>query len=289
MCSGYSQSLVIATYQYAANNRIANIQPLADHLSKHLHRTVEVKSYPTVHQFIEAIRKNEVDIALINTFGYLLLESASDRYQMKPYSVLSVREDAKDNYKTAVIAPSDFNADTLYQLQTLAKETRLLLVAVGSTSGNLVPRLALSAVGLKNPESDFTRVSYAGNHRAAVDSVLSSHDRMVAAIGSTEYFDLLKHPAKAARIKLLWMSPEIPLGPVLLHDRLPADLKKSIALLLTELHHTNSEALNAVKDGWSEAKQAEKYIPFTPGYYSAFTRQLGDKQTMERILKQFAK
>lgn len=32
----HAQSLVLATYQYATNDRLVNIQPLATHLSKEL-------------------------------------------------------------------------------------------------------------------------------------------------------------------------------------------------------------------------------------------------------------
>lgn len=282
-----AQSLVLATYQYATNDRLANIQPLATHLSKELGVPVQIKSYPTVHAFIEGIRRNEVDIALINTFGYLLLESAP--YDMKPDVVLKVKEGAQDNYTTSFVAPVGFPVDTLSQIAPLSSKTKLMLVAVGSTSGNLVPRLGLSAAGIKDPEQAFASVAYGGNHTSTMDSVLvSGNDDRIAAMGSTEYIAVLKDPQKAARIKLLWRSPEIPLGPVLLHNRLSEATRANIRRLLLGLHKTDPSTLDAVKKGWSEAKQAEYYMPLEPGYYHAFTQQLGDKQTMQRILKQFA-
>lgn len=283
----HAQSLVLATYQYASNNRLANIQPLATHLSKELGVTVQVKSYPTVHSFIEGIRKNEVDIALINTFGYLLLESAP--YDMRPSVVLKVKEGAQDNYTTSLVAPVGFPVDTLSKITSVARTTQLMLVAVGSTSGNLVPRLGLSAAGIKDPEKDFASVGYGGNHRSTMDSVLApGHDNRIAAMGSTEYLSVMKDPLKAAKVKLLWRSPEIPLGPVLLHNRLSAANQTAIRELLLALHTTEPSTLEAIKNGWSEAKQAEYYIPLAPDYYHRFTQQLGDKTTMQRILNQFA-
>lgn len=284
-----AQNLVLATYQYATNNRLANIQPLATHLSKELGVPVAVKSYPTVHAFIDGIRNNEVDIALINTFGYLLLESATSAYAMQPSVVLKVKDGAQDNYKTAIVAPKSFPVDTLTRVPTVAATTKLMLVAIGSTSGNLVPRLALSAVGLKDPEKDFAAVVYGGNHKSTMDSVLASTTpNIVAAMGSTEYLALLKDPVRAAKVKLLWYSPEIPLGPVLLHNRLSTATKATINRLLLALHTTEPATLESVKNGWSEAKQAEYYVPLKPGYYETFTRQLGDQQTMQKILKLFA-
>lgn len=285
--AGYPQKLVLATYQYADNNRLANIQPLANHLQQSLGLEVKVKSYPSVHDFINGIQNNEVDIALINTFGYFLLEAASKKYSMKPAVVLQIAEGAKDNYKTAIIALKDLRADTLSELNKIASTLKLALVNKGSTSGNLVPRLALSAVGIPNPEKDFLAVVDGKNHRATVDSLLAGKAD-IAAIGSSEYFSFIQNPESAVKIKLLWLSPEIPLGPVLFHDRLPASLRAKLNSVFLQLQQTNANALESVKNGWSEAKQAEKYITITDDYYTPFRNQLGDSKAMEAILKQFA-
>jgi phosphonate transport system substrate-binding protein len=286
--ASHAQPLTVATYQYATNNRIANIQPLADQLGVVLKRAVQVKSYASVHAFIEGIRNNEADIVLINTFGYLLLEAGNQKHEMKAAAVLSVKQGASDNYKTAFIAPVNYPADNLQQAAGIAPSTRLLLVSPGSTSGNLVPRLALSGAGIKEPEQKFQSVTYAGNHRNAIDSITQTTQSVIAAIGSTEYFSGLKDPARAGLFKLLWLSPEIPLGPVLVHNRLSVTEQEKIQSLLLSLHTEHPQALESVKKGWSEAAQAEKYIPFTSNYYQAFVSQMGDPQTLEKILKQFA-
>ena len=281
-----AQPLVIATYQYADNNRIGNIQPLADHLAAKTGKAVEVKSYPTVHLLIEAIQKNEVDIALINSFGYFMLEASPVAYPMKPYAVLRVKEHAKDNYKTAIIIAHRFNTDTLHDVKQIAPSLRLMLVSPGSTSGNLVPRLAFNSIGLKKPETDFKQVSYGKNHKAAVDSVILGKAD-IAAVGSTEYFSLLKASSRAKQIKLLWLSPEIPLGPLLINNRVTTPLRNSIVTLLLELHQTNAPALEAVKKGWSEAAQTDQFIRLQKNYYKPFRKQSGDEKTMAKIIKQF--
>jgi phosphonate transport system substrate-binding protein len=281
-----AQPLVIATYQYADNNRIANIQPLADHIAAKTGKVVEVKSYKTVHLLIEAIQNNEVDIALINSFGFFMLETSSSVYPMKPYAVLRVKENAKDNYKTAIIIADRFAADTLRDIKRITSSLRLMLVSPGSTSGNLVPRLAFNSVGLKNPETDFKQVSYGKNHKAAIDSVLLGKAD-IAAVGSTEYFSLLKDSSRAKKIKLLWLSPEIPLGPLLINNRVKAPLRDSIIALLLDLHETNAAAIEAVKRGWSEAAQTDRFIRLPKDYYKPFRKQSGDKKTMTKIIKQF--
>lgn len=283
----WAQKIVLATYQYADNNRLENIRPLAQYLSDSTGLQVEVKSYPTVHQFIESIQKNEVDIALINTFGYLLLEAAQTKYDMKPFAVLKVREGVENNYKTAVLARADFPVDAIENVKTVASAARLGLVNIGSTSGNLLPRLKLAAVGIDTPENLFQSVEYCGNHKQAVEMLLESKTD-ICAVGSTEYFNLIADKNRAEKVKLLWLSPEIPLGPVLLHKRLSKVNRQRIIAHLLKLDNTSPAALEAVKSGWSEAKQAYKYIEIEKSYYNPFKNQFGSKRSMEKILRQFA-
>lgn len=283
----FAQKIVLATYQYSDNNRLENIKPLAQFLSDSLGLNVEVKSYPTVHTFIEGIQRNEVDIALINTFGYLLLETAKLKYRMKPCAVLKVKDGAEDNYKTAILAGKDFPVDTITNLKTVASKFSLGLVSIGSTSGNLVPRLKLSSIGIETPENIFKSVEYCNNHKNTIDLLLSGKINICAA-GSTEYFNAMADTSKSKHIKLLWLSSEIPLGPVLLHKRLANPLKEKIITHLLNLYKNSPATLEAIKSGWSEAKQAEKYIKVNRHYYDPFKDQFSNKKAMEKILRQFA-
>ncbi len=284
--NSFAQKIVLATYQYADNNRLKNIQPLAQYLSDSLGIKVETKSYPTVHQFIEGIQKNEVDIALINTFGYLLLESATITNPMKPYLVLKVRQGAENNYKTAVLSRKDFPIDTILHIKKVAKQYKLGLVNIGSTSGNLMPRLKMSALGIHSPENSFQSIEYCQNHKNGVEMLLTKKVD-ISAVGSTEYFNLLSDTIQSKSIKLLWLSTEIPLGPVLLHNKLSAKIKQQIVNHLLKLDQSSPATLEAIKSGWSEAKQAEKYIKINREYYNGFKSQFGNKKSMEDILKQF--
>lgn len=285
--SVHAQRLVLATYQYADNNRLDNIKPLSKYLADSLGFEIEIKSYPTVHLFIEGIKKNEVDIALINTFGYLLLETAINKYEMKPYAVLKVKEGTHDNYKTAILARKSISVSNIKDLYPVASKYRLGLVSIGSTSGNLMPRLKLSSIGIESPESVFKSVEYCNNHKNTIDLLVDGKID-ICAVGSTEYFKVLADKNKADSVRLLWLSSEIPLGPVLLHDRLSESTKLKVLSLLLSLDKVNVESLESVKLGWSEAKQAEKYIKIDGSYYDQFKDQFGNKEAMQRILIQFA-
>jgi hypothetical protein len=68
---------------------------------------------------------------------------------------------------------------------------------------------------------------------------------------------------------------------------MPASVKTTIIGELLQLEKTNPEALLSVKNGWSEAKQAEKFIQIDSSYYSSFKKELGEAVYLQKILKQF--
>jgi ABC-type phosphate/phosphonate transport system substrate-binding protein len=127
---------------------------------------------------------------------------------------------------------------------------------------------------------------YGNTHQATIDSVAEGKVGL-AAVGSSAYFSFISTAENARKVKLVWLSPEIPLGPVLVNKRMPASVKTTIIGELLQLEKTNPEALLSVKNGWSEAKQAEKFIQIDSSYYSSFKKELGEAVYLQKILKQF--
>ncbi len=280
--------LILATYTYADNNRLANIQPLADYLATQLDAPVETKSYPTVQAFIADLKAGNVDIALINTFGYLLLST----YRNNPMETLAAMEVApttRDNYKTMLVAHPSVAIGNVHQLREKAKEYRFLFVAEGSTSGNLVPRMYLGSIGINNPEGVFRQVGYGGNHATTLSQVVEGQADL-GAFGSEEYYKLLaRDPAAKEKVKILWLSDEITLGPLLVRKELPATLRATLQTTLLHLHKMQPEAFNAVKAGWSEAKGAIRYRVVDDRYYDNFRNLMGNRAGLVSILDRFAR
>lgn len=283
-----AQTIRLATYQYAENDRIKNITPLASYLEQKTGNTIEVKSYPDIPTFISAIQKGEVDLALISTFGYFLLDASSVKHAVRPRLTLNVNKEAINNYKTAIVCRKEMQLYKLEDVKSKANALRATFVAPGSTSGNLVPRLAYNGLGLSDVEKTFLSVGYSKTHMAALQLVL--HDSTdIAAMGYTEYEKLLREDsASAKQLRLLWLSPEIPLGPVLFNDRLSAALQQKIVAAMLSVEKENKDALLAVKAGWSEAKQATSYITIDESFYNPFKSILGDKKALQSILNKFA-
>lgn len=286
-CQDTQEPLIVATYTYHTNNRIDNLSPFSEKLSQKLGREVKTKSYPDVATFIAGINAGEVDLAFINTFGYLLL--ALDNQLTTPVAALKVEDEAQDNYKTVLLTSKSSSIINLTDLREKTGELSMTFVNEGSTSGNLVPRLFLSANGISSPEESFKEVRYSGNHTSAWEDLLSGKTD-VTAFGSNEYFTLIENnPEILNQTKLLWMSHEIPLGPVLVKNTTSAKDQALIKSMLLVLHQTDTDIIGSIKDGWSEAKQAQKFISIEDTYYDPFRNFQGGEADLQGILKQFAK
>lgn len=285
-CNAKKEPLRMATYTYADNNRIDNLKPMAQYIEQQMGWPVQIKSYPDVATFIEGIKSDEVDIALINTLGYLLLSLENDH--MLPVATLKVMENATDNYKTVVLS-SNKNISALNDIKSKPNNYSMLLVSEGSTSGNLVPRLLLSSMGISAPESQFKKVGYGGNHTSTFHKLLDGESD-ICAIGSDEYFKQIEADSTLLDVvKVLWMSEEIPLGPLLLNNKLSERDREEITSLILNLHKEDREALESLKAGWSEARQAEKFYAISDSYYDNFRMVNGNNTDLPQILRLFTK
>ena len=283
-CNQSENSIRLATYTYADNDRLENLKLLSNELEYKLKRKISLKSYPDVKSFIEGILANEVDIALINTLGYLILAEKDNL--MFPIANMQIKDDVIDNYKTVILTNKQ-NLEEYTQITEKADSLRMMFVSEGSTSGNLVPRLFLSANKISSPESKFKLVKYGGNHTTTFKKLVSGETDLCA-IGSNEYFKQINMDTSLKNtIKLLWVSNEIPLGPVLVNKELSNKEKEIISNLFLNLHKENVEIFNSVKSGWSEASQSDKFQSITDQYYDSFRQVNGNKTDLKKVLELF--
>lgn len=283
-CKAHKKPITLATYTYATNDRIDNMKLLSADLEIRLQRKVDIKSYPDVKSFISAIKSNEIDIALINTLGYLIL--SFDNKHMLPIANMHIKKDAIDNYKTVFLTNNDSISDYSL-LKDKPESLRMMFANEGSTSGNLIPRLFLSSINISSPESQFMEVKYGGNHTATFEKLVNGETDLCA-IGSNEYYKQIQaNPTLGNKVRLLWVSEEIPLGPVLINKQLPVMEKEIISNLFLNLHSENLEAFEYIKNGWSEAEQADKFQSITDEYYNSFREVDGSKTSLSEILEMF--
>lgn len=279
-----SDTLVVATYRYAENNRIKNIEPFARHFSGLTGIPVKMKSYHSVHELIDGMKKGETDIVFINTFGYMLLREQSENYSIA--AALQISNGARSTYQTAIVSSSNSNLKSLNDLPGQRGKLSMLFVNPGSTSGNLIPRLKLTEVGVTGPEEFFKSITYTRNHALTLTQVIEGKADL-GAFGSEEYYRALAQDAGlSTKVNLLWESGPIPLGPVVFHKRLPLEIAEQLKKSLLTLHEKNISALEAIKSGWTEAIPADKFQIVDDRYYDSILN--GNREEGMKIIKTFA-
>lgn len=282
--SYHLDTLIFATYRYSENNRIKNIEPFAKYFGEVVNHPVKTKSYDSVHELIAALEKKEVDIAFINTFGYLLLREKSNDYTIA--AALQLPEGARSTYQSAIVSSVSSGITSLETLSSNPGKFSLLLVNPGSTSGNLIPRLKMAHVGIRNPETFFTSVVYTRNHALTLKQVVDRKSDL-GAFGSEEYHKaLLADKELVKKVNLLWESEPIPLGPALFSKDLPREISDQLVESLLSLHSKNPSALEAIKSGWTEAIPAERFERVSESYYTDIIKN--DPTVGMEIIKAFA-
>jgi phosphonate transport system substrate-binding protein len=253
--SAFGAPLRLGTYRYGNVDRLGAIRPLAQYLEETTGHTVTPVVLPGVWELVTALENGEVDCAVINTAGYLALASA-EKVRAEAIVALDTRTRAAERYNTVIITRTSGVPDWS-QVAARGSRLRLALVMPGSTTGDLVPRLALTQLGIAEAERAFQQVVFSGSHAKAMEAVARG-EADLAALAESEYEAGLKRDTGlVADLRVLWRSPAIPLGPIVVRKALPADTRAAIVAALLRLPERSPGAFAALKSGWSEFKTAD--------------------------------
>lgn len=277
--------LVVATYSFLDNNRLADIQPLSWQLARAAGTKLRLVTYRTVSQLVEALRAGEVDVAFMDPLGYLLLQS-DPLPKVAPLAVLQTQQGFSSPYSACLIASKSSGLGSLEDLQKRFSSLTFVFAGPRSVGGNLLPRLFLTSLGLGHPEQQFKETTYAGSHAEALQEVRKG-EADVAALSAREYDKrLASGDLKANEVTVLWKSGDVPLGPVVCQASLPEKTKRRLqkALLRTQAKHP--EALAQIKKAWPEAWEAAGFIPVPESHYSPLRQLAASPEELRRVLEQ---
>jgi phosphonate transport system substrate-binding protein len=273
---------VFATYTYSTNNRLQNLEPLANYLSVKTGLKIRAVSYPTVPALINALVNDSVDFAMMNTSGYLVLQKKQPGI-VSPLVNLDMGNTAYTNYGGCFIASKQSGIQSISAFSKQSQPLSLALVNTSSTSGNLMPRLMLNERGITSAEEKFN-VYYAGTHKKVVEDVLSGKAQL-GGCGCAEVDSAkqnLKFDEKAVVISAY---SNIPLGPVVYHLNVNKHIAETISLLLTNLHTQNNAVFTNFCSGWTEFKQAVQFKPVQDSAYNDFRSMFGTNLSLWKLIE----
>lgn len=251
----------IATYTYHTNDRLENLLPFEKLLATRYGAKIETRSYATVEQLITAMEKKEVDIVFISTAGYLAYIRQANDYQIA--GTLVIDQPSESSYKAIIAASKKSGVQNWNDLAERSRNLKFALVSENSTSGYLFPFLRLQQEQLTPLQDHFEKVTFTKDHSKSLAAILSG-EYDIAAFGQNDLWGI---PEVENLINILWVSPEIPLGPVLVRNELDPAFSREIEELLLQLHHDHPVVFEAIKAGWIEAQNATHFQKVSNSYY----------------------
>lgn len=223
-------------------------QPFVEHLSKELGTKVTLRIANDYAAVIEGQRAGSIHIAFYGPSSYVRAWTVSQG-GVEPF-VTTINSDKSIGYYSVLYTKANAPANKLEDL----KGKNLCLVDPNSTSGNNVPRFAMSKMGIPDPDKFFGKVVYAGSHENAITGVLqgtcdaafnwwnseddSNFSRMVK-----------KGMVKKEDFKVIFKSDLIAGSPYAYLASLPAELKKAITTAFVEAPTKAKAAFDKLSDG----------------------------------------
>ena len=209
----------------------AVIKRLLEELTPYKYEIKIPESYIAV---VEAFGASRVDIAALNTFGYLL---AHEKYGAE--ALLTVIRHGRPTYRAAIFARAK---DKFSKLEDLKGKT-MAYVDPASISGYMLPSKEIKA---KNIE--LGRTVYAMTHDAVISMLYQGRVDAGAAfysppengvIEDARHLVKTQYPDVEEKIKILHLTTEIPNEPIVFRKDLSAKMKNEIVEGLLKLVQTD--------------------------------------------------
>lgn len=179
---------------------------------------------------VEAFGGNRVDIAALNTFGYIM---AYEKYGAEARATVVRHGDA--TYRAGFFAKADSNIKSIEDL----KGKTIAYVDPASTSGYLLPLKELKDKGIETGKHVF-----AMSHDAVISMIYQGRVDAGAAFYSPEIegeiqdarrFVKTQYPDVGDKVKMIHLTANIPNEPIIFRKDMPDEMKKKITEALFEL------------------------------------------------------
>ena len=176
-------------------------QPLAEYLSRELGIEVEAVFKSSYRDVVAALSDGSMDICLTGAFVYIMAKQEID---IKPVARRIIN--GSSMYSSIIIVRKDSKIDFFKDL----RNKRFAFTDKMSTTGYFLPVAMMRQRGIFEPEQYFSEVIFTGNHDSALLSVYMKS--VEAGAVSIDYWRL-ENPKVKKKLKILWQSALVPLGP----------------------------------------------------------------------------
>ena len=180
-------------------------------------------SYASV---VEGLLSKFVDVAVLGPYSYVIANSKDKSIEV--FATYAKRpgymQEEGPGYRGVLISKRGSKFTTIDSL----RGSLLGLTDPGSTSGNLMPRVAFTKVIGMDLEKFFGKIAYTGSHELSTVAVVKG--KVDAAFVATHRFDNVvgKGEASLDGVNILWKSDPIPQDPFVYRNTLCENIKANI-------------------------------------------------------------
>jgi len=262
LCIGVSQNLIpkeliVAIGHTKMDKKGIEIdKPLQEYLSKKLSMPVKVTYPKDIFAILEKIDSNAVHVVDINPFGYVM---ASLNGKIDVLAIRGNKDGKVETYNSCLIVNSNSPIKKLEDVKKFGPKSEMVFVNPASTSGHLVPRLYLNSINI-DAETVFKDVVFKGTHLNVAEHIKSNPN----AVGACAY-SFLQDQIDAGKLKkgdfrILWISPEIPHGPVAVHKNLDPNFRKKLQDAYLAIPTEAPELWKMIVANWNAKLENTTYI-----------------------------
>ena len=179
---------------------------------------------------VEAMRAGRADIAWYGGKTYIMAAEMADA---EAFAAGIRKGDTDASYFAYFVVRAD---SPLKKFEDV-RGRRLGLNTIGSTSGDLIPRVELSKIGLATTDkTHFSKVFYAGSHDACLMAVINGHAEVCGM--SSRNFDarLADGTFKREQVRIIHRSDPVPPPPLAYSRRLAREVRDNIKKAVLEAH-----------------------------------------------------
>tara|TARA_B100001248_G_scaffold260414_1_gene248555 strand:- start:208 stop:1065 length:858 start_codon:yes stop_codon:yes gene_type:complete len=209
-------------------NDYTNLIKIVNKLTGFKIKFVKVTDYNAA---VEAMRADRAQIAWYGGKTYI---KASEIANAEAFAA-GVRPGERDaGYYTYFVTKKNSNINQLSDLRGKI----LSLNNIGSTSGDLIPQVELSKIGLliKNKQ-DFKNVFYAGSHDACLLAVLNNKADVCGMSSRNYEARLADKTFKVEDVKIIHKSPKVPPPPLAYSKKISLEDRNKIKAAVLKAHN----------------------------------------------------
>lgn len=201
-------------------------KPVTDRMENLTGKKIQFFMPTSYASVVEGLLSKFVDVAVLGPYSYVIANSKDKSIEV--FATYAKRpghmQEEGPGYRGVLISKRGSKFTSIDSL----KGATLGLTDPGSTSGNLMPRVAFTKVIGKDLEKFFGKVVYTGSHE--LSSVAVVKGKVDAAFVATHRFDNVVNKGEASLdgVNILWKSDPIPQDPFVYRNTLCGNIKTQI-------------------------------------------------------------